>query len=110
MKLVGTLEICFIPFSFLLISGGLEASNILEHFGTSQYLRDLSSYLNAGMTRRRAWRRCYHAGDDGLNVSIFHSNCDSKGPTVTIVRVAGYIFGAYIDTSWKSKFIYLFIY
>ena len=37
---------------------------------------------------------------NGWSSQTFHSYCDGKGPTVTIVSVAGtYIFGGYTDQS-----------
>ena len=47
--------------------------------------------------------RCWHAKTDGWATSTFHSNCDGKGPTVTIVQVGSYIFGGYVDKSWGGK-------
>ena len=46
--------------------------------------------------------KCWHAKTDGWNSSTFHSNCDGKGPTVTIIEVNKYIFGGYIDKSWTN--------
>ena len=48
--------------------------------------------------------RCWHAKTDGWAASTFHSNCDGKGPTVTIVQVGSYIFGGYTDKSWGGKY------
>ena len=41
------------------------------------------------------WKRCWRASVDGWAASTFHSRCDGKGPTVTIIRVGKYIFGGY---------------
>ena len=46
--------------------------------------------------------RCWRAKTDGWSVVTFHSNCDGKGPTVTIIKVGSYIFGGYTDVSWSS--------
>ena len=46
--------------------------------------------------------KCWHAKTDGWAEKIFHSNCDGKGPTVTIIQVNNYIFGGYTDVSWFS--------
>ena len=52
------------------------------------------------------WKRCWRASVDGWAGSTFHSRCDSKGPTVTIIRVGRYIFGGYTSISWgKWAFI-----
>ena len=48
--------------------------------------------------------RCWHAKTDGSAASTFHSNCDGKGPTVTIIQSGDYIFGGYTDVSWQSKY------
>ncbi|CAH3166284.1 unnamed protein product, partial [Porites lobata] len=48
------------------------------------------------------WKRCWRASVDGWDASTFHSRCDSKGPTVTIIRVGRYIFGGYTSISWAS--------
>ena len=54
--------------------------------------------------------RCWRAKTDGWAASTFHSNCDGKGPTVTIIQVGSYIFGGYTDLSWSSPSKYLFIF
>ena len=45
----------------------------------------------------------YRASRDGWTASNFHSYCDNKGPTVTVVKSGNYIFGGYTDTSWDGK-------
>ena len=45
----------------------------------------------------------YRASRDGWAASNFHSCCDSKGPTVTVVKSGNYIFGGYTDQSWGGK-------
>ena len=47
--------------------------------------------------------RCWRAKTDGWAASTFHSNCDGKGPTVTIIQVDSYIFGGFTDVSWSSS-------
>jgi len=40
---------------------------------------------------------------DGDAASTFHSRCDGKGPTVTLVETSlGVVFGGYTDVSWAS--------
>ena len=64
----------------------------------------LSSYLDPVLQSpvRSRFVRCWHAKTDGWAASTFHSNCDGKGPTVTIVQVGSYIFGGYTDKSWSN--------
>ena len=52
--------------------------------------------------------RCWHAKTDGWAASTFHSNCDGKGPTVTIIKVGSYIFGGYTDLTWGGKYVFFF--
>lgn len=43
----------------------------------------------------------YRSSEDGKSASDFHRKCDSKGPTVTIIRdVNGYVFGGYTAVNW----------
>ncbi|CAH3179895.1 unnamed protein product [Porites evermanni] len=50
-----------------------------------------------------AWKLCWRASVDGWAARTFHSRCDGKGPTVTIIRVGRYIFGGYTSVSWDSS-------
>ena len=45
----------------------------------------------------------YRASRDGWNSSNFHTLCDNKGPTVTVVKSGNYIFGGYTEQSWDCK-------
>ena len=51
--------------------------------------------------------KCWRAKTDGWAASTFHSNCDGKGPTVTIIQVGSYIFGGYTDVSWSSEYHFM---
>ena len=65
------------------------------------YLRILRSWLSpVAQSVNSAWKRCWRATVDGWAASTFHSRCDGKGPTVTIIRVGRYIFGGYTSVSW----------
>ena len=65
------------------------------------YLRTLRSWLSpVARSVNSLWKRCWHASVDGWAASTFHSRCDGKGPTVTIIRVGKYIFGGYTSVSW----------
>lgn len=45
----------------------------------------------------------FRASRDGFKADKFHSMCDRKGPTLTIVRTTtGYIFGGFAMKSWES--------
>ena len=55
---------------------------------------------------RGNWSICWRATKDGWDVSVFHSNCDGKKPTLTIVQVVKnnkmYVFGGYATESWED--------
>ena len=44
----------------------------------------------------------YRASRDGWAAANFHSCCDNKGPTVTVVKSGNYIFGGYTSQSWEN--------
>ena len=96
--------------SCLWYPGGLGASVILGDLDNSKYLGKLITYLDPALpsASRSYFERCWHVKTDGWTASTFHSNCDGKGPTVTIIKVGQYIFGGYTDISWQSKYtVYL---
>ena len=91
---------------FFIFSGALSSSSILGSLD-SKYLGQLNSYLGPVLQNpgRGRFVRCWHAKTDGWEASTFHSNCDGKGPTVTIVQVGSYVFGGYTDTSWGGEYL-----
>ena len=91
-------------FHFYIFLGDLSASNILGSLD-SKYREKLNSYLIPVLqsSSRSRFVKCWRAKTDGWAASTFHSNCDAKGPTVTIIRVGSYIFGGYTDVSWNSS-------
>ena len=44
----------------------------------------------------------YRASRNGWAAANFHSCCDNKGPTVTVVKSGNYIFGGYAEHQWES--------
>ena len=45
----------------------------------------------------------YRASRDGWRTTDFHSKCDNKGATVTVIKsTGGYVFGGYADLPWAS--------
>ncbi|CAH3192628.1 unnamed protein product, partial [Porites evermanni] len=82
--------------------GGFNAPTILGN--GSRYLENLASFLEPVINSsvRSRFVSCWHAKEDGWAASTFHSNCDDKGPTVTIIQVRSFIFGGYSDVTWKS--------
>ncbi|KAL7462194.1 hypothetical protein ACHAXS_002582 [Conticribra weissflogii] len=49
----------------------------------------------------------YRSSRDSRNDSTFHSKCDNKGPTLTVIKTSdGIVLGGYTDASWRSDCIY----
>ncbi|KAL7547270.1 hypothetical protein ACHAWF_010591 [Thalassiosira exigua] len=45
----------------------------------------------------------YRSSRDGSSSSSFHSKCDGRGPTLTVIETAdGYVLGGYTNTPWAS--------
>ena len=89
----------------LLYPGGLGSSVILGDLDHKNYTEKLLSFLDPVLlsSQRSGFVRCWHAKTDGSAASIFHENCDGKGPTMTIIKYGSYIFGGYTDVSWRSS-------
>ncbi|CAH3113356.1 unnamed protein product, partial [Porites lobata] len=86
---------------------GFSASTILGNDG--RYLENLALFLEPVITSsvRSRFVRCWHAKEDGWAASTFHGNCDDKGPTVTIIQVGSFIFGAGCSSGdSRNAFIY----
>jgi hypothetical protein len=46
----------------------------------------------------------YKAGRDGFKAEDFHSRCDNKGPTITVIKsVNGKTFGGFTNLNWHNK-------
>jgi len=63
---------------------------------------------NKPMMKLMEVKRCkaellYRGADHGYSASSFHSRCDGKGATLTIVRANGHIFGGYNGDSWSQN-------
>ncbi|XP_068716910.1 uncharacterized protein [Montipora capricornis] len=84
-------------------AGALSSSNILDNLD-GKYLNKLNWFIAPVLQSPSCSRfvKCWRAKTDGWAASTFHSNCDGKGPTVTIIEVGSYIFGGYTDVSWSS--------
>ncbi|XP_078382402.1 uncharacterized protein LOC144665101 [Oculina patagonica] len=92
---IKALEECSAP-----AAASLEDSEILS--GDGGYLKALGKFLAPVVQSSSPWKRCWRASRDGWAAATFHTKCDGKGPTVSIVRVGKYIFGGYTSASWTS--------
>ena len=85
----------------------VEARTLGEPFPESIILtnveeqRVLRSWLPEAMAG--GWRLLFRASRDGYAASVCHSRCDNKGPTVTVVKSRGNIFGGFTEESWTNQ-------
>ena len=61
------------------------------------------SKFNSWLPQYDKWHLLFRASRDGFTTQAFHTKCDNKGPTVTIVKSGKNIFGGFTENSWKSK-------
>ena len=73
-----------------------KASSILK--GEKGFITQLQQWLG----EKCKWNLCYRASRDGWSARNFHRNCDSKGPTVVLIKVNEFIFGGYTDQNWAG--------
>ena len=60
------------------------------------------------MTNKKAILLLYRATRDGFTHSAFHSRCDGKANTITIIKNhLNYVFGGYASRAWHSKDAYI---
>ena len=65
-----------------------------------EHRRVLKGWLPEGLAGE--WHLLFRASRDGFKASTFHSKCDNKGPTVTIMKSGGNIFGGFTKRAWES--------
>ena len=75
----------------------------------SSYATHLLKFLEPAVGNNSQWKLCYRASFDGWDAFTFHSLCDGKKNTVTIVESNLYVFGGYTDAPWGNLPCYLLI-
>jgi len=63
----------------------------------------LSRFLEPAVGSDPYWKLCYRASHHGWSSRTFHSLCDGRQHTVTIIRKKQYVFGGYTDIAWGSS-------
>ncbi|XP_046839650.1 uncharacterized protein LOC124433845 isoform X4 [Xenia sp. Carnegie-2017] len=80
-----------------LLSYDISASKILRR-EPERFLKQLKTWFSFDKLTC-----CWRASIDGWNSRIFHSRCDFRGKTITLVKVGRYIFGGYSTISWGGS-------
>ena len=68
--------------------------------GDAFYQTQLRQFLTPAVGSHPQWQLCFRACTHGWAASTFHSRCDGKRNTVTIIKVGQYVFGGYTDIPW----------
>ena len=99
-------EELFIEAEFYQIKGLQMKLSIMSEILTNEehiiLLLSWLPFLDLGIRRHRL-RLLYRGSRDGFAAECFHSRCDNKGPTVTIVKSGKYVFGGFTEQSWNRK-------
>ena len=65
-----------------------------------EYRKILKGWLSEVLVGE--WRLLFRASRDGFAASAFHSKCDNKGPTITVVKSDANIFGGFTEKPWTN--------
>lgn len=73
---------------------------------TAALSKNLDELLKKKDLNGRKWSLLYQGSRDGFRASNFHSHCDNKPNTLTIVQsTSGNIFGGFTNAHWSSPVI-----
>ena len=75
------------------------SSSILPPINES-YLAYLHEFLVPAVGNNSQWLLCYRASLHGWEGEDFHTRCDGKKYTVTVIKKNQYVFGGYTDVPW----------
>ena len=64
------------------------------------YVTHLLHFLGSAVVDDSQWKLCYRASLHRWDALIFHSLCDGKKNTVTIIESNQYVFGGYTAAPW----------
>ena len=68
---------------------------------TAQQADQINTWIG---TPGQRWQPCYRKTTNGAASTTFHSLCDNKGPTITVIKLStGKLIGGYDATSWTSS-------
>ena len=79
-------------------------SNIMQ--GNERFVKSFSRFMEPVAGSHPYWKLCYRASFHGWAASTFHSYCDGKHNTVTIIKRGQYVFGGYTDIPWGMTIMY----
>lgn len=84
---------------------GIEKSVIIGD--NQEFLAKVGEWLAPFTYSDGYWKLCWRASKDGWAGTTFHTLCDGKGPSVTIVKANDNIFGGFTKSQWGHTGIYI---
>ncbi|XP_028403844.1 uncharacterized protein LOC114526442 [Dendronephthya gigantea] len=81
----------------LMLSRDISASTVLKGQPGS-YLKQLKQWFSFNKLTC-----CWRTSLDGWDSRVFHTRCDNRGKTITLVKVGNYIFGGYSTYQWGGS-------
>ena len=71
---------------------------------TSESQNQLNSFYESQTSHLAKWQLIYRGSIHGVNATAFHTRCDKKGETFTVLSsTRGYLFGGYTDANWNTS-------
>ena len=99
-----------LPVRFVREDGWILSPANLHDCETNQFYFSLSPldiisavvtpFLSPAIRSDSNWALCWQASTHGWSASTFHSRCDGKSHTITVIRKEPYVFGGYTDIPW----------
>jgi len=93
-----SLNIDVIAYQLLVVMDSVIISN------NGLYLRHLEHFLAPLVGENSKWELCYRSSTDTNVDHVFHSKCDGKNNTVTIIKKNEFVFGGFTDIPWGEYF------
>ena len=99
-----------LPVSFVHADGWIMSPANLHDCETNQFHFSLSpldiistvvtQFLSPSIGNDSNWALCWQASTHGWAGTTFHSRCDGKSHTITVIRKDPYVSGGYTDIPW----------
>ena len=80
----------------------INSTILLKNESYSDHLRQFLAHVAENDSR---WLLCYRASLHLRDIGAFHSLCDGKTNTVTIINKDEYVFGGFTDIPWGKKVV-----